>query len=357
MLARDTYWEGPLSSQKVAIQAKAMLFGASARRASDEAIRAEAIRIAVWTQTVTRQSNELSQLAVSTHQILKVARTLIINVDQNEMETPLERELLDDLEEQGDLYAFPGGRWLPAPHRLVPIRNSYYLLAGGLPTHLLPKTALEMLHFHGSFRVIDITIGNLAIPTGEYTPTWQFQPLERWLGPKPPTLHELARKFHTIDVVPVHQQNQELEAYVATMNRPQVWRWQPLYAVNDGQYLLRTAVQFGMREYTRGIIRGRHLVQQSAILRSIDIRRLCYALDNEAHTPTSVNWERDQGKLILRSELPARERKFLASIGQLQVSQDNYYPRVWIGITPEFHEKVVEMLSQLSVQIVTTSTR
>ncbi|HVB74903.1 MAG TPA: hypothetical protein VNE38_15230 [Ktedonobacteraceae bacterium] len=357
MLARDTYWEGPLSPQKVATQAKAMLFGASARRASVEAIRAEAIRIAVWTQTVTRQSNELSQPAVSTHQVLKVARTLIINADQNEMETPLERELLDDLAEQGDLYAFPGGRWLPAPHRLVPIRDRYYLLAGSLPTHLLPRDVLEMLHLHGSFRAVDATIGNFILPTDGYTPIWQYQPLERWLGPKPPTLHELARKFHTIDGVPVHQQNQELEAYGASMNRPQGLRWQPLHAVNDGQYLLRTAVQFGMREYTRGVIRGHHLVQQSATLRSIDIRRLCYALDNEAHTPTSVNWERDQGKLILRSELPTRERKFLASIGQLQVSQDSYYPRIWMGIAPEFHERVEEMLSQLSVQIVTTPTR
>lgn len=357
MLARDTYWEGPLSPQKVAIQAKAMLFGASARRASDEAIRAEAIRIAVWTQTITRQSNELSQLAVSTHQVLKVARTLIINADQNEPETSLERELLDDLAEQGDLYAFPGGRWLPAPHRLVPIRDNYYLLVGGLPTHLLPQAVLEMLHFHGSFRAIDTSVGNLVLPTDEYTSFWQYQPLESWLGPKPPTLHELARIFHTMELVPVHRQNQELEAYVASINGPQARRWQTLDTINDGQYLLRTAVQFGMREYTRGVIRGHHLIQQSATLRSINIRRLCYALDDEAHTSTSVNWERDQGKLILRSELPARERKFLASIGQLQVPQDSYYPRIWMGIAPKFHERVEEMLSQLSVNIVTASTR
>lgn len=355
MFARDTYWEGPLPPHRVDRQAKAFLFGS--QRPSDEATRAEAIRIAVWTQTIQRQGNELSQIAVSTRQALRAARTLIINADQDIPETSLERELLDALEEQGDFSAFPGGRWLPAPHRLVPVTGRYNLLVGGLPTHLLPNVVLVMVRFHGSFRAIDTTIGNLALPTDEYTPIWHYQSLEDWLGPTPPTLQELIRIFHAIELVPVHHQDQALEAYAASMNGPQARRWRPLDTINDGQYLLRTAVQFGAREYTKGRIQGHRLIKQSAALRSIEIRRLCYALDHEAHSPTSVNWECEEGRLVLYSELPARERKFLASIGQLQVPQDHYYPRTWAGLAPEFHERVEKVLLQLSVQIIMASNR
>jgi hypothetical protein len=357
MSAENAFWVGPIPLDIVEQQVKAILFGAARSRASAEALHAEAIRLAVWSQTYTRQEAALAQNAVSTRRVLKAARMYLIRSNQDEQESVLERNMLDSLADQGDLYAFPGGYWLPAPLRLVPITNRHFLLVGGLPTHLLPPTLLESMEFHGSFRRFEGSLVPHTLPISNAMLKWQYQSLANWLGPSPPTMRDLIQLFHSTELLPVEHHHQTLEAYVASSHPWQELRWQTLDHVRDGRYLLRTSPQFGTREYTIGIVRNHQIFQQSSPLRSIEIRRLCYALDEEAHVLTSVEWDRDKGSLVLRSELPARERKFLASIGQLQVPTDKYYPRSWINISPQFHDDVENMLSLLAVRFVSTKDR
>jgi hypothetical protein len=357
MSTENAIWAGPLSLDIVEHQVKAILFGAARSRASAEAFQAEAIRLAVWSQTAIQQEAALAQNVVSTRRVLKAARMYLIRSNQDEQESVLERNMLDSLADQGDLYSFPGGNWLPAPLRLVPITASNVLLVGGVPTYLLSPTILEILEFHGSFRRFQRSLVPHTLPTPNALLKWQYQSLSNWLGPSPPALRDLIQLFHSTELLPVEHRHQTLEAYVASLQKWQELRWQMLDHVRGGRYLLRTSPQFGSREYTIGIVQNHQIVRQSLPLRSIEIRRLCYALDEEAHVPTSVEWGREKGSLVLRSELPTRERKFLATVGQLQVSADKYYPRSWVNISPQFHDEVENMLSLLAVRFVPTKDR
>ena len=363
-------WEGPLSPSVVTGQLRTDLFGACARRASNEALQAESIRVAVWTLSALKSGAPLTDAAVSTRQILAQARALWqpfqiaskaqaqSRIDQNHesvSETELARDLLATLEDQGDLFSFPGGYWVPAPLRLVPITETAYLLIGGIPTHLLPAAVLEAMHLHGSFRQVDSSAFSGTMPTSQFIGEWKFQELRNLLGLTPPTLEQLIQKFRAIEMQPVSREaiSSTFEAYVAYLNKPQFQRWSSLEWVRDGHYLLRTQNAWGLRQHSIGDIQDRRLVRQSTELRSIDIRRLCYALDYVTGTPTTVIWERGQGRLVLRSELPSRERKLLASIGSLRVPKEGYYPREWIGIAAQHAKKVDEMLEQLHVRVST----
>lgn len=370
MPASGLSWEGPLTLAEVTRQLKTDLFGACAHRASNEALQAESIRVAVWALSVLKPGSVLSDAAVPTRQILAHARALWLpfqiankgqaqgRTDQNHEamdETELERDLLAALEDQGDLFSFSGGYWLPTPLRLVPVTETEYLLVGGVPTHLLPQKMLAAIRLHSSFRRVDSDAFSNNLPTSPTIGDWQFQKLTNWLGPSPPTLEQLIQKFRAIEMQPVSREaiSSTFEAYVAYLNKPQFQRWSSLEWVRDGHYLLRTQNAWGLRRHSIGDVQDRRLVRQSTELRSIDIRRLCYALDYVTGTPTTVIWERGQGRLVLRSELPSRERKLLASIGSLRVPKEGYYPREWIGIAAQHAKKVDEMLEQLHVRVST----
>ncbi len=370
MPASGLSWEGPLSSTEVTRQLKTDLFGACAHRASNEALQAESIRAAVWALSVLKSGSLLADAAVPTRQILAQARALWLpfriankgqapgRTDQNQEtmgETELERDLLAALEDQGDLFSFSGGYWLPTPLRLVSVTETEYLLVGGVPTHLLPQKMLATIRLHSSFRRVDSSAFSDNLPTSPTIGGWQFQKLTHWLGPSSPTLEQLIQKFRAVEMQPVSREaiSSTFEVYVAYLNKPQFQRWSSLDRVRDGRFLLRTQNAWGLRRHSIGDVQDHRLVRQSIELRSIDIRRLCYALDYVTDTPTTVTWERGQGRLVLRSELPARERKLLASFGSLRVPKEGYYPREWIGIAAQHAKKVDEMLEQLHVRVAT----
>ena len=141
-----------------------------------------------------------------------------------------------------------------------------------------------------------------------------------------------------------------LEAYVASDDKPQLLRWRAINQVVNGRYLLKTSTPWGAYQYSIGLISNRMLTNQSVGLWQIDIRRLCYALDKRAGKPTSVRWNEGHRELVLRSELPGRERKFLSSVGTLQENTDgSYYPRRWIIAMDVL--TVLTMLQDLGIQI------
>lgn len=375
--ARSSAWEGRLSTATaITKQIKLMLFGLHADQASHEALSAEIVRVALWTQSVYKPAASLSEAAITTRRLLDQARafwtpiqdayreSMITKASQSlsarsksksdmEIELKIDRELLDILNDQGDILSLQGGYWVPSPLRLVPLAATRYLLVGGIPTHLLPDTLLQALTLRGSFRHIENNkIAALSTNTEEHTVVWQTQSPESWLGPSPPSLESLVHSFDVHELYSViHQSDSSLEAYAAYVNEPQYLRWHSLDYVEDGRYLLRTSTPWGTRQYSVGYIRHHNLTEQSAELREMDIRRLCYALDKRTGKPTRARWSARRGELILNSELPGRERKYLSSIGFLQENKDSYYPRRWVGIDSIYSGSIKTYLNQLGIQI------
>ncbi len=376
MSRQGSPWKGPLLIEEVVNQLNMALFSTRADQANYEASKAETLRVAVWALNVLKQDPLRSDTAASTYKVLAQARAMweplrtasVVDITKQNLKTSkedventlLEKELLDSLEEQGDVFSLSGGYWLPTPLRLVPITETQYLLVGGLPTHLLPQALLQSLHLHGSFRQIDRPIFPERLPTSTYVSAWQFQSLNSWLGPTPPTLHQLTQEFYTQELLPISQQgsaNQPLEAYAAYVDKPQALRWLSLEKVQDGRYLVRRRTLWGLKQYSAGEIENHRLLRQSRELHFTDIRRLCYALDHMAKTPTRVAWEPEHNMLTMRSELPSRERKQMASIGDLRVPHEGYYPRRWVGISSQHMSIVDDMLQQLGIQVIKSSSK
>lgn len=361
MPARKSLWEGHISTAATISQLlKADLFGTHAQSISYEALSAEVVRVALWALSNPLQSLPLAKTAVSTRRLLDQARTcwnpfVLASVEKNKdllLEPDIDRELLDTLEEQGDVLSFTGGSWLPAPLRLVPLTENYCMLVGGIPTHLLPANIQRALHFHGSFRQMEGAAISTSRQDMELSVPWQFQSLDSWLGPSPATLEDLARSFEMQELqAVVYQSDSSLEAYVADTRESQYQRWHPLNSVHDGRYLLRTSTPWGMKQFSIGVIQHHRLTRQSSELRDTDVRRLCYALDQRAGQPTRASWQVSHSELLLRSELPARERKYLSSVGILQENEEGYYPRRWI-IRPQFVGSVEELLANLGIQMI-----
>jgi len=360
-------WEGPLSTQEVAAELIKALFGPLAKQASLEALRAEVLRIAVWEPNILSQPSPIADARISTQRVLSRARSLwkplsealspvSKNTDSSSKslaEDELSRRALDDLAGQGDLLPLSEGQWLPAPLRLVPISSERYLLVGGLPSSLLADKILQELHLHGSFRQIETSLIQKYPTFDGVAGHWQFQTQESWLGTPSPMLKELSQKFQEEDLLPVVQQTtpQNVEVYVASLDKPQGLRWQsPENVSRSGRYLLRSQTPWGQRFYTIGQLENSQIKKQSHVLETWDIRRLCYALDAEAHTPTRVIWNKSQGVLTLRSELPVRERKRLATLGSLQANGTSYYPRIW-HIPPRYEQEVQKILVELTITI------
>jgi hypothetical protein len=359
-------WEGPLSIQEVAQQLIKTLFGPLIKQVPpEEALRGEVLRVAIWEQSVLSQQQSITDARVSTQRVLSRARflwkpisTALKKRDSSSelhVEDELSRRALDDLAEQGDLLSLSGGQWLPAPLRLVPASLDRYLLVGGLPSSFLSYKILQELHLHGSFRQIETSLIQKYPTFDGLAGHWQFQTQESWLGAPVLTPKELLQKFQAEELLPVVQQvtPQNIEVYVASLDKPQGLRWQPPENVHkNGRYLLRSQTPWGQRFYTIGQFENQRIKRQSQIMESWDIRRLCYALDVEAHMPTRVAWNKQQGILILRSELPVRERKRLAALGSLQTNGADYgyYPRIW-HISPHYEPEVQNILKELAIVI------
>ena len=300
MVIQNFVREGPLPLQKVATQLKATLFGPIEKQVMSEALRAKVIRVALWEQSVLCQPHTISYASTTTLQLLNRARMLWTPLhatmqqvtssqsadsedrEQQPEEEELNRQTLDTLAEQGDLLALPQGHWLPTPLRLVPITSALYLLVGTIPSSLLPSPVLQSLDLHGSFRRVERRVIQTVSHFDEHE-CWQFQTRESWLGASPPEQAELLKSFRDAELCPVAQQGstESIEAYVASIDKPQGLRWRSFTHIpKDGRYLLRDRTPWGKIFYSIGEIQKYHIIGQSQGV-SLDIRRLCYALDSE----------------------------------------------------------------------------
>jgi hypothetical protein len=351
--------QNPISPQMAASYLSKACFGPIVGQATPEAVLAEMIRIALWELSVLEQPSANGMSAVSTQRILRRVRmlyepfTATNPVGEQPGEDELDRETLDELAEQGDMLSLPRGQWLPAPLRLVPAASTLYLLVGSLPSSLLASSVLQGIRLHGSFRQLDADLLQHCPTFDGHHGHWQFQTLESWLGAPVPTLKQLQQQFQEIETAPVMQamDAQQPKAYIASLDQPQALRWRsPEQVPHDGRYLLRKRNRWGQVSYSIGEIEKQQITKESQHLETIDIRRLCYALDDQAQMPTSVQWNRDAETLVLRSLLPARERKRLATLGTLRKNSTHFYPRIWY-IDRRYEEEVHKLLTDLAITI------
>jgi hypothetical protein len=367
MQVRNTTWEVSISSASVvAKRIKEDLLGSHAAQASQESLSAEVMRVSLWAQCAYQHDIPVSDAGISTRRLLKSARAIWRpiaafhqgNIDwgeelhdnDTEETVRLGRTSLEILAGQGDMLELSGGRWLPAPLRFVSITSKQRLLVGGMPTRLLPPLMQRTLSLHGNFRYVDGAVDTSFTQGTAFHIPWQS--LENWLG-QTQALEELVRYFEEIELLPVSHQHvfdTSLEAYNASLNTSQYSRWQSLNRLKDGHYLLRSSTSWGINRYTIGTVNNYQLTQQSAELQHTEIRRLCYALDQQAGVPTKARWIQRRNLLVLHSELPGRERKFLSTLGTLiENDNGNYYPRQWViegDVTPVF-----SILNTLGIQI------
>jgi len=119
----------------------------------------------------------------------------------------------------------------------------------------------------------------------------------------------------------------------------------------SGRYLCRQELPFGLKRYFGADIVGGKLTRINT-LRCEDFRRLLYGLDLLAQKAVAVEEHDRDGEtaIVLRSELPRPERRFLAALGKLTVAEDSYYPRTW-RFRSEYAPEVRSRLSALGIQI------
>lgn len=372
--AHTNGWQWPLTATQVESVARIALLGRAEAAASLEVLSAEAARVALWAQCRHSRHISIEDASITTRDVLSLARALLLpfrsvdeanetieeNVAQSDDDTlnaklTPNRQLLDLLADQGDVQPLAEGRWIPGPPRLIPIiEGQFTILVGCLPTHELPLEAHREVQMFGSFRRVASASSGMdakALTTLLHIP---IQPLPQWLGPKPPTLDALLERMRSTELISVvNDATSEVEAYVPFIDKPQGFRWTSLRNVKrDGRYLLRQRMSWGSPRFTVGEVRQDELITQSDALPRQHIRRLQYALDQQAQTPTKAEWSPQRETLILQSELPACERKLLSTLGTLDTNAERYYPRRWIHLPQASSGTIERMLADLGITLI-----
>lgn len=367
-------WQCPLTGSQVEFDARAALLGLTEASVSLEVLSAEAARVALWAQCRPSRHVSIREAAITTRDVLSLARALILPVRsgdganatieeveaQGDDDSPAatitpNRKLLDLLADQGDAQPLAEGRWIPGPLRLIPIiEGQFTLLVGCQPTHELPFDIRRALELFGTFRRITNTHVGLDTPSLATLLHVPLQSLSQWLGPTPPTRDALLEWMRTRELAPlVDGALSVAEAYVPFIDKPQGLRWIPSRNVTrDGRYLLRQRTSWGSPRFTVGEIHRGELITQSSVLPGEHIRRLQYALDWQSRTPTEAQWSPQRGTLILQSELPTRERKLLSMLGTLDTNAEHYYPRRWIHLPQASSGTIEQMLADLGITLI-----
>lgn len=267
------------------------------------------------------------------------------------------RQMLDQLENLGDLARLSGGYLLPAPLRLVSFTSiQSALVLGGCPTGELMTELGKAIRSRGIARVLPTP------DVGERLRLMQ-QGSDDWAGaPREPLANWTTQILRDTPLQPFDEDAAEttLEFYAPGQAKGrgarsfQHQRWIPKSsALKNGRYLARHASSGPMRFYVVDIVKRQvtgigtldHLFQEP--------RRLMYGLDVLANAPVSVEVRRGKGtapwSFVLRSEVPRAERKLCMALGQLQIpSGDAYYPRIW-RFNEEFVPEIMMQLRRLGV--------
>jgi hypothetical protein len=309
-----------------------------------QALCAEVLRAILWSHWSVD-----GQPAYVTRLLGGAARALL--PWQGTLDDEAVRSTLDELEAIGDFAAVPGGRWAPAPLRLVEMPViSRWLMLGGVPASQLPPQLQSTIERSGVARLIP------ARARADWS-NIDTVPEREWLRPPPGDLRAWAQ-----DVVAGAQLDPAgsltAEIYAPAYALPavdQFHRWrQSAERLPDGRFLARTRLRRGGASYyiaqvTRGVIAaaGRPHLGDG------DIRRLMYGLDALASRPVRVRVERRRTDWRFRfgSELPRAEHRLLLALGREEPREDGrYYPRWWT-VRSGHEQAVIIALGTLGVEV------
>lgn len=357
------------------------MFGSAGRPNTREGYRAEAVRLALWAQCRMLRRESLREVGIATREVLAMARIYMspfAGSDPNEGRAPsgsemtpmggtheedrLDRDILEQLAEQGDVQDVGGGRWLPAPLRLVPIiEGDLSLLVGCCPIREFPTALRRSVEYVGMFRRTPHTKGAVEGNNARGASAIPHETIDQWLGPPPPPLEAHVQWARDIERSPLMHgavaTDVHMEVYAAHIAKPQGLRWLSPQAVPDGWYLARVHTPWGSSRAMIVDVQRRAVIAQSGPFPAQDVRRLCYALDAAAGNPAVAEWDPHAGILILHSGLPTREHKLLAGLGTLEANENgHYYPRRWTHLPPVAALHIERMLADLGIRIVPPAT-
>ncbi|WP_376794044.1 hypothetical protein [Thermogemmatispora sp.] len=329
------------------------------------ALQAEAVRVALWALSRGRGRPLSLEAAVSGRTLLYRARQILQPYAEAGAVRPaeaagasslLQPSMLKRLHEQGDLLMLSQAKecWLPAPARLVPL-GSRYVLAGGLPSLLLPEALRQQLRLHQTLRLLPSSAGR----------NWPFafQSLASWLGPQAPSLQELNLFFQHIPLTNVDRppdESDQIEIYLPWASGPQEKRWQPLAQQRSaqGRYLLRWRQSQPQQiwRYSIALLDQGRLRQEQELAADHNIPRFCYALDQAAGRLNQAEWiaTAPGGPLALHleSRLPRREYRLLQALGEQQPKDPkDARPYRWRAIAAEDRPLVEAALQPLGVRL------
>ncbi len=311
---------------------------------------AEALRAALWAEW-----SAASQPVYVTRLINAAARMLLPWRECAEDGAPADdeqlRTALQELEVIGDLAGLPGGRWAPAPLRLVPLPAiGRHLLLGGTPTKMLSPSLQAVIERAGVARLVRADPKSLGLKLDTL-------PAQEWL--RTPSADLRTWTCSVLDT-PCDEEAGDLAVDVyapaaCVRGADQFHRWtQRVDRLPDGKYLARSHTRRGSTAYyIVQIARGRVETAAQPRLGDGDVRRLMYGLDMLAGNPVRVLAERrrDQWSFELRSELPRAEHRLFLTIGRERARTDGrYYPRWWDVPTP-YVGAACDALRDLGVRI------
>jgi hypothetical protein len=240
------------------------------------------------------------------------------------------RDTLDELAEFGDVIELDQGRWSATAPRIIDLgpASDEHLLLGGVPTSVLPDTVRAAISHREVLRFVrgPELARALALP---------IDPLDAWLATPSLPLRDWARALLATPLGPytaaVDGSSLLLYAPQATKRRTQSGRWARPAPGMNGRYLgERTRFHGGVESRLVELHDGVTTASGNVLMPG-ERRRLMYAFDAFAdrQVDATIHRDADQVRLVLWSEVPSAERRFLSLVGKVSAGIDHYYPRTW----------------------------
>jgi hypothetical protein len=318
--------------------------------------RAECLRASLWACSsaghspvyVTRWLGAVEPLLTPDPEYAKNKRSVpAVSPDPKEVI----RTALEELELVGDVARLPGGYWLPAPLRCVPLHAvKRWLLVGGRPVHSLPAELASGLEYSGAARFATSECVGLPTESEEAWCRFPKEPLEEWtkkiiggMGLKELDDPDLKLEFYGAGIAKVP----------GGLNAFQLHRWTPLAAsLPDGRYLVRQKMFRGMIHFAIAEVKkGKAVATGPLDPDEVSVRRLMYGVDRLRGCPVKVGLvrEKESSRFVLRNEVPRPEHRLLTALARLELRADGrYYPRTW-ACASRYAAQIEKCMARLGV--------
>lgn len=272
------------------------------------------------------------------------------------------RRSLTNLEVVGDVQHVGAAYWLPAPIRLLRLADetdAMVLLIGGAPLQQLRLDGYAGADVCGGVRAVRLSVLPEAVRRDDSV----WQDIDDWLRSPTEPIELWGKRllrYAGANLVQSHAEIGPFEIYDPEGHRgePQYFRWTEARAYrarSEHLCLCRTVSQSaGPRRYWIGNLAngesGARSVRECPLIGE-DIRRLQYALDALANTPTrgSVTYRTDSVDLAVPNYLPQSESRLLTALAEDCSEQPGRLPLVY-RVKSAMSATVLNRIAALGVQ-------